>query len=215
GLAFATLNEFSLRQEALYQPIVEVLGLLGAFLGRETALKFKADYLVILTKLLEQGVSHDELGTDWHQLLQQFVSQVGAIIGQELHVKSTIEAIDAGLNDQEVKGLRRQVEDLGKERTELQNELNLQRVEIDTLKSLQISLSPSTNSSRTGKEGIQGLVQRLVLKEKQVVQLQAEVNRLKLSNPLEARDTEERLKHERDRVKWNGLMEEIADLKTK
>lgn len=37
-------------------------------------------------------------------------------------------------------------------------------------------------------QGFRGLVQRLVQKEKQVLQLQTEVDRLKAQNPVESRD---------------------------
>lgn len=56
---------------------------------------------------------------------------------------------------------------------------------------------------------------KLVQKEKQVVQLQAEVERLRAQDPTaKNRDAEER-RRERDRLKWNKLSEERADLKTK
>lgn len=77
-------------------------------------------------------------------------------------------------------------------------------------------------------------MQRLVAKEKLAVQLQAELNRLKSVSPNASRDAvrslalldasrcqlttcfqEERTKHERDKIKWNALLDEIADLKTK
>lgn len=74
------------------------------------------------------------------------------------------------------------------------------------------------------------MVQRLVQKEKQVLQLQTELERFKVQNP-ETRDAvsfvyalaisvshilkDERAKRERDKVKWNTLMEEIAKLKHK
>ena len=57
---------------------------------------------------------------------------------------------------------------------------------------------------------------KLVQKEKQVVQLQAEVERLRAQNPTaKNREAEERARRERDRLKWNKLSEEVADLKTK
>ena len=57
---------------------------------------------------------------------------------------------------------------------------------------------------------------KLVQKEKQVVQLQAEVERLRTQNPTaKSREVEERARRERDRLKWNKLSEEVADLKTK
>lgn len=57
---------------------------------------------------------------------------------------------------------------------------------------------------------------KLVQKEKQVVQLQAEVERLQTQNPTaKNHEVEERARRERDRLKWNRLQEEVADLKAK
>ena len=83
-------------------------------------------------------------------------------------------------------------------------------------------------------QNFHGVVQRLVQKEKQVLQLQTELERFKTQNPGEDRDAvclfpafyyhssviyiqiqDERAKRERDRLKWNTLMEEISKLKIK
>jgi diaphanous 1 len=70
--------------------------------------------------------------------------------------------------------------------------------------------------SKNGTGEVHGLVMRLVQKEKQVVQLQAEVERIRVQNPsAETREAEERARRERDRLRWNRLNEEAANLKTK
>ena len=57
---------------------------------------------------------------------------------------------------------------------------------------------------------------KLVQKEKQVVQLQAEVERLQAQNPTaKSHEVEERARRERDRLRWNKLHEEVTDLKAK
>ncbi|EJD01599.1 FH2-domain-containing protein [Fomitiporia mediterranea MF3/22] len=210
--ACAVLNDLSLRQEVLRPSLIEALHQLGALLTREITLKFKADYLTIVNKLLEQCIAFDELGVDWLRILGRFVSQISPVIDQTLEIQvASDDDVSSDFQKKEMEELRNAVEGLEKERVELKDEIAMQRVEIDTLKTL-----PTTNApSKGGKESIQGLVQRLVSKEKQVVQLRAEVERLKLTQPSETRDTEERLKHERDRVKWNALSEEIVDLKKK
>lgn len=76
-------------------------------------------------------------------------------------------------------------------------------------------------------------MQRLIQKEKQVVQLQAELERYRSQTSSEDRDAvslylspyfsvgritllkDERAKRDRDRTKWNALMEEIARFKIK
>jgi diaphanous 1 len=60
-----------------------------------------------------------------------------------------------------------------------------------------------------------GVVQRLVQKEKQVLQLQTELDRLKAQHPGDSREADERAKRERDRAKWSSLTDEIAKLKSR
>lgn len=90
----------------------------------------------------------------------------------------------------------------------LRNELNQQIAELNTLKSLPLNI-PTPNSKPAGKGGLEVLfyfsvredefadmasqnfttfVQRLVQKEKQVLQLQAELDLYKTQNPSEGRD---------------------------
>ena len=80
-------------------------------------------------------------------------------------------------------------------------------------------------------------MQRLVQKEKLVLQLQSELDDLKSSNPVEIRESvrftayqcvsgltlptfpnstkqDERAKREREKTKWTSVMDEIAKLKT-
>jgi diaphanous 1 len=104
----------------------------------------------------------------------------------------------------EAEALRAQVEELSDEvcffffpwthllisskRTKLRNELNEQIAEITTLKALPLSIS-GPKSPGKGEQGFHGVVQRLVQKEKQVLQLQAEVDRYKAERPAaETRD---------------------------
>lgn len=94
------------------------------------------------------------------------------------------------------------------QRTKLRDELNQQIAELNTLKSLPLSV-PGSYSKASGKGGpevclwfkylisqsqylalqnFHGLVQRLVQKEKQVLQLQTELDRFKAQNPSDGRD---------------------------
>jgi diaphanous 1 len=82
------------------------------------------------------------------------------------------------------------------------------------------------------QQNVHGLVQRLVQREKEVLQLRTELDRFKMQNPGDGREAvcivplwilndtdillkDERAKRERDRIKWNTLMEEITKHKTK
>jgi diaphanous 1 len=106
----------------------------------------------------------------------------------------------------------------GLQSNELRNELQSQVAELNTLRSLPLNIAPTQQKtvSKSGTGEVHGLVMKLVQKEKQVVQLQAEVERLKVQNPTaKNHEAEERARRERDRLKWNKLNEEVADLKTK
>ena len=102
--------------------------------------------------------------------------------------------------------------------TELRNELQGQVAELNTLRSLPLNIAstPQKVVSKNGTGEVHGLVMKLVQKEKQVVQLQAEVERLQVQNPTaKSNEVEERARRERDRLKWNRHHEEVADLKAK
>lgn len=99
--------------------------------------------------------------------------------------------------------------------TELRNELQNQVAELNTLRSLPLNIAPTPQKagSKSGTGEVHGLVMKLVQKEKQVVQLQAEVESLRAQNPTAKNlDADERARRERGRLKWN---KEVADLKTK
>ncbi|KAL5527808.1 hypothetical protein ACEPAG_6609 [Sanghuangporus baumii] len=206
----ALLNDLSSRQEILRPLLIEALRQLGVSLSREVTLKLKTNYLTIINKLLEQCNVYDELGVDWSVILGQFLSEIATTVGQSLEIKGTADISESDLDRKEDMELRQKIQELEKDKGLLESELESVRIEIETLKSL-----PGLNASKGGKESIQGLVQRLVLKEKQVVQLRAEVDRLKSNQPSDVRETEDRMKQERDRVKWNALSEETVDLKKK
>lgn len=59
------------------------------------------------------------------------------------------------------------------------------------------------------------MVQRIIAQEKQIKQLQSELDRFKAANNNEVREVDDKAKKERDRVKWNTMMDEIAKLKIK
>ncbi|KAH0840265.1 hypothetical protein J3R83DRAFT_1272 [Lanmaoa asiatica] len=69
------------------------------------------------------------------------------------------------------------------------------------------------NSGSKGNEMINGLMQRLKQKEKEVTQLLGEIDRLKIQNLGEAYDPDDRARKERDKAKMNTLSEEITTLK--
>ncbi|KAG6854352.1 hypothetical protein C0991_007857 [Blastosporella zonata] len=216
-LALEDLIILAKQHGELYPMMVEILNNYGQILQRDVGIQLKADLFAILDRFVEQAALLDNFDDSWQIFMKRFAASVQHITGQELDVK----AVSNGdsLVEQELEGLRNQVEELSDERTELREELNQKIAEINTLKSLPLGVPavPQTQSAgkRSSSENFHGVVQRLVQKEKQVIQLQAELDRFKVQNPNDGRGADERAKRERDRVKWNALMEEIAKLKTK
>ncbi|GLB34079.1 putative diaphanous FH3 domain contatinign protein [Lyophyllum shimeji] len=214
-LALEDLIVLAKQHGELYPMMVEILHHYGQILQRDVGIQLKADLFAILDRFVEQAALLDNFDDSWHIFIKRFAASVQHITGQELEVKAASES-DSFI-EQELEELRSKVEELSDERTELRNELNQKVAEINTLKSLPLGLPvPQAKSlGKSGSENFHGLVQRLVQKEKQVLQLQAELDRLKALNPADGRDADERAKRERDRAKWNSLNEEIAKLKTK
>jgi len=64
-------------------------------------------------------------------------------------------------------------------------------------------------------QNFHGLVQRLVQKEKQVLQLQTQLDRLKSQNPNENRENDDKGKREREKTKLNNLQDELVKIKAK
>lgn len=132
------------------------------------------------------------------------------------------------------------------QRAKLKDELSTQMAEVNTLRSLPGSVSMSFTSSGDVPDPVKsaekespnfhGLVQRLVLKEKEVLRLQAEVARLSKSGSAEPRESvsrhrswlliipprlthvfaylqDEKAKRDRDRAKFDGLANEVQRAK--
>lgn len=200
----------------LYPTMLEILKHYGQILQRDVGIQLKADLFTILDRFVEQAARLETFDDNWNEFLKRFASSVQHITGQELDVRAVGDDSSRQVVEEELTTLRNQVEELSEERSVLRAELNQRVAEVNTLKSL--PSSPSSNGKSGGKggnENFHGLVQRLVQKEKQVLQLQTELDRFRAQNPGEGREADERAKRERDKVKWNTLMEEIAKLKHK
>ncbi|KAK0190552.1 armadillo-type protein [Armillaria mellea] len=198
----------------LYPVMVDILHNYNDILGKDVELQLKADLLTVLDKFVEQAAMLDKFDDSWHIFMKRFVASVSHITGQELEVKAASESDH--IVEEELESLRTKVEELSDERTKLKNELNQQIAEMNALKSLPLGGSQGKPPGKGGPESFHGVVQRLVQKEKQVLQLQSELDRIKgQQHPNEVRDADERAKQARDRTKWNTLMDEIAKLKVK
>ncbi|KAJ3556352.1 hypothetical protein NP233_g11996 [Leucocoprinus birnbaumii] len=218
-VALQELIQLAKQHGELYPLMVEILRHYGEILQKDVGLQTKADMFLVLDQFVEQAAMLDNLGESWHGFLKRFAASVQHITGQELSIDDASNGVSSHLVE-EVESLRNKVEELSDERTRLREQLEQQLAEINTLKSLgpNVSPAPKRAPAKGGNEPQQnfhGVVQRLVQKEKQVIQLQTELDRYRAQNPSEDKEAEERAKRERDRAKWNALMEEIAKLKTR
>ncbi|EMD40584.1 hypothetical protein CERSUDRAFT_102967 [Gelatoporia subvermispora B] len=180
-------------------------------LGRGISIELKTDLTVILERFVERLHILGNLDDEWELFLKQFLLSVQTLTGRPLEIE--VASADVTEIEEELESLRSQVELLNQERTRLRDTIDEQAAEVATLKALTPQMPPSGSRQAGRGEPISGVVQRLVQKEKQVLQLQAEVDRLKAENPTEDREAEERARRERDRVKWTTLMEEITNLR--
>ncbi|KAI0776213.1 FH2-domain-containing protein [Trametes elegans] len=205
------------QHEELYPLMLATFKRYGDIFAREMDPQLKADLFAVLDKFVEQAALLDDFDDSWCAFLTRFAESVQHVTGQVVDVRLATDA-DHSLLQAEIDQLRATVDKLSAERTELRNELDQQVAELNTLKSIPaVPASIGRGAGRGNPESTQnfhGLVQRLVQKEKQVLQLQAELDRFKAQNPAETRENDDRAKRERDRVKWHALNEEIANLKS-
>ncbi|KAH7919532.1 hypothetical protein BV22DRAFT_1075069, partial [Leucogyrophana mollusca] len=193
--------------------LMTLLGRVGGLIRGDIEFHVRLDLLTILDTFLEQLSMVTNLEDDWLATIKRFVESVRYLTGQALDIKSAKDADIESTAEEVLESMRVKVERLSEENSKLQNDLAQRTTEANTLKSL--SPKPSALPGRGPPEGVNGLVQRIVQKERQVMQLQAEVDRLQAQNPTEAREADDRAKRERDRTKWSSLTEEIAKLKMK
>ncbi|KZT71430.1 FH2-domain-containing protein [Daedalea quercina L-15889] len=202
--------------QSLYTTLLQVMTALSSLLERDIDNQLKGDLLNIVDKFAEEISTLNDLEGSWTPCLNKFTASVQHVTGEILEVRAPLEGHESILSE-ELEALRASVDSLSQERSGLRSQVAEQAAEIKTLRAL--TSGPATvgrgggNLGTESKQSFHGVVQRLVQKEKEASQLQAELEKLKAQNPSEGRDADERAKRERDRVKWNTLMEEIAKLK--
>lgn len=155
----------------------------------------------------------EDLEDGWLDFMSEFFASIEHIVGKQAIVKSSRTTDTASVPTsflEELESLRTTVEKLSEERTSLKAELNEKTALGNTLRSLPIEVDKPETPRKGEKDGFSGVIQRLVQKEKQVLQLQGEVDRL--SSAKGRLDDEEKAKKERAEKnrQWSNLMEEIA-----
>ncbi|KAG8953015.1 hypothetical protein FRC00_006501, partial [Tulasnella sp. 408] len=175
--------------------------------------QFKVDLVFVLERFAaELNYLRDFRPESWVAFLDRFSTSIQSVVSV---TKTTAVLNGTGALEEEMEALREKVDKLVEERESLQSDLRSHVAEITTLRSLQASGPGATTGSAIRSENFHGVVQRLVQKEKQVIQLQAEMEKLKQQNPAEGRDLDDKAKRERDKQKISNLNEEIVKLKSK
>ncbi|KIY49480.1 hypothetical protein FISHEDRAFT_65448 [Fistulina hepatica ATCC 64428] len=202
------------KQHDLYSTVVDILQHAASMMDRNMAEQTKATLMAVLEKFALNLLALDSLD-EWNSCLHRFYASVEGLVGRNSSDAALIAPMRV-VEYEELEALRSRVEELSTERVQLRNDVDQKAAEINVLKSLPPNgfvnqLKPAGKSG----ENVHGLVQRLVQKERQVLQLQTELERFKDQSSAESREEGERARRERDRVKWNTLTDEIARLKSK
>ncbi|KAG1806317.1 armadillo-type protein [Suillus plorans] len=141
---------------------MSILHHLSSIMKGDAELNVKVDQLAIVDTFLDHIFTADDIDLGWIPLITRFLDAIRPITGQDI----IIDAVDGGTK-RELENLRVQIDDLIQTNSALKTRLE-QRTGSNQQK-------PNT-SSKGGNEN--KLVQRLMQKEKEVTQLQAELERL-------------------------------------
>lgn len=216
----------------LYPMLAEMIKYITQIFDRDIDHQLKVDVLFILERFLENSVDLPDFDDGWKSFMRKYLASIQHLVGKQAMIKanrlSDTSTVPSSFVE-ELEGLRSRVEELSDDKSKLRAELDERVAEFNTLRSLPAALrdhADSSNSSATAsqasvskgggeKENFAGVIQRLIQKEKQVNQLQAEVERLSsVARPTDRGDAAdgphakmERLERNRQ---WTNLMDEIA-----
>ncbi|KAG1763151.1 armadillo-type protein [Suillus occidentalis] len=176
-----------------------ILHRLSSIIKSDAELNIKVDQLAIVNTFLDQVFAADYIGLGWIPLITRFLDAIRPITGQDI----SINAVDGGMKH-ELDGLRVQIDSL-----------------IQTNSALRTKLEQRTGSHQqrpnaSGKGGNENkLIQRLVQKEKEVTQLQGELERLNSQISNNARDAVGRNKQRKSAKgrDFHSLHEEMNNLR--
>ncbi|KAJ1032638.1 hypothetical protein NDA16_000661 [Ustilago loliicola] len=217
--------------EDLYPIMISILRHTSSILGRDIDHQFKTDLLFVVEKYVEQSVHVADFDEGWRSFMRSYLANIQHLVGKQAMIKANRMSDTSTVPSsfiEELEGLRAKVEELSDDKAKLRTKLNEQTAEVITLRSLPgatalrkdsgdsdsaPSGAPSTLPKRGDKESFAGVIQRLVAKEKQVIELQAELDRLSsAARPNERTAGDDGAKKdrlERNR-QWTNLMDEIA-----
>ncbi|KAG8791741.1 hypothetical protein FRC16_000311 [Serendipita sp. 398] len=182
-----------------------LLNVCEALLQRFITPDLKNNLLFILRTFAEHLSLLDDLD-NWSRFLDQFSTSLEPLIQYQLSNNDLKEGAA------KLQSFQEKLEASEKQVHDLQLELASQNAELTTLRTL--NLTPAAASTKSGPNDVRGLFARLVQKEKQVAQLQVQLDTIKNTKAME-RTEEDAAKRDRDRAKLTRLTEEISELKSK
>jgi diaphanous 1 len=215
ALALDGVLKLTKEDEELTDLITEILHHYEALLQRNISSQFKMEVVTITDRFVEQASVLDDFDEGWQAFLKRFIASVQSITGQDVYIGPRPAGDSLNVAQDGLEVLRSKVDELSDEKSQLKSQIDELTAELNALKQHLPGAAPGQKAAGKGAENFHGLVQRLVQKEKQVLQLQTELDRFRAQNPAEGREADDRAKKERDRLKWNTMMEEITKLKTK
>ncbi|KAF8440770.1 armadillo-type protein, partial [Boletus edulis BED1] len=196
--------------------VESILRRLNAILQGVSDPSFKGGILSVMDEFVGGIATMENSDQAWTTYLQTLAASVQRLCGRKLPVGNT------KVLEEEAQGLRKQLVDLTRET----GSGHLHRQEGSAVYA---GDNPSPASARApasspkkgspgpkpGNEMINGLMQRLTQKEKEVTQLKGEIDRLKIQNSGDSNDPDDRARKQRDKANLNALSEEVVTLKEK
>ncbi|GEM06116.1 hypothetical protein Rt10032_c01g0133 [Rhodotorula toruloides] len=184
--------------------------------------QLREDLVTILDNFVGHAAHLEDFDRGWRTFIRQYLSSVQHIVGQQSLIRFSRVADTATVPTsfiEELEALRTKVDELSDERVSLREELERQIAEIDTLRSLPVGQDPTAEPNgssliRKGEgESFAGVIQRLVQKEKEVLELQAKLANADYRPPPDAEDAKkDRLNQSR---RWENMLTEIGQNKLK
>ncbi len=190
---------------------------------RDADQQLKLDVFYVVNRFAEHALSLHDFDDGWKMFMKSFLFSIQHLVGKQAVIKANRMSDTSSVPTsfvEELELLRTKVEQLSDERTQLKTQLQQKTAEYNTLRSLPASDDEASRdadakehslSKAADKDGFSGVIQRLVQKEKQVLELQEELDRLNSSGstPRTPDDGAKRDRLERNK-QWSNLMEEIA-----
>ncbi|BGP28584.1 hypothetical protein JCM10296v2_000320 [Rhodotorula toruloides] len=222
-LPLGELIKLAQEHEELYPRLLDtVKNYVKVFDRKQLDDQLRDDLVTILDNFVGHAAHLEDFDRGWRTFMRQYLSSVQHIVGQQSLIRSSRVADTATVPTsfiEELETLRTKVDELSDERASLREELERQIAETNTLRALPVGRDTAveTNGSSSIRKGegesFAGVIQRLVQKEKEVLELQARLAAVDLRPSPDADDAKkDRLNQSK---RWENLLGEIGQNKLK